>query len=70
MANEDSTQLETNVVAGIDLKAHAQRIEKQNHLATVILTVIVGFVLLLLASIVIYILVQGLPKVFTPGFLT
>ena len=70
MANEDSTQLEANVVAGIDLKAHAQRIEKQNHLATVILTVIVGFVLLLLASIVIYILVQGLPKVFTPGFLT
>ena len=62
----DSKTAELNV----DLDAHADKIGKQDKLATVILTVIVGLVLALLAAIVIYILVQGLWKVFQPGFLT
>ena len=54
----------------VDLNAHATKIGKQDKLATVILTVIVGLVLALLAAIVIYILVEGLWKVFQPGFLS
>lgn len=53
-----------------DLQAHAAKIRRQDNIATGILTAIVGLVLLLLAAIVVYILVQGLGKMLTPGFLT
>lgn len=69
MANETSS---VTTVGGkaVDLSAHATKIGKQDKVATVILTVIVGLVLALLAAIVIYILAEGLWKVFQPGFLT
>ena len=69
MANETSS---VTTVGGkaVDLSAHATKIGKQDKVATVILTVIVGLVLALLAAIVIYILAQGLWKVFQPGFIT
>ena len=53
-----------------DIEAHAKRIDRQDKVATGILTAIVGAVLLLLAAIVIYILVQGLGTALSPGFLT
>ena len=53
-----------------DLNDHVTRIGKQDKAATVILTVIVGLVIALLAAIVLYILAQGLWKVFQPGFLS
>ncbi|ERL11374.1 phosphate ABC transporter permease PstA [Olegusella massiliensis] len=49
---------------------HVRRVVRQDRLATVILTAIVAFVLALLAGIVIYIVVQGIPVVLRPGFLT
>lgn len=55
---------------GIDLDEHAARIGRQDRVATGILTVIVAFVLLLLAAIVAFILVQGLGKALSPDFLT
>ena len=55
---------------GIDLDAHARRIGAQDRVATGILTVIVVFVLGLLAAIVAYILFQGIGKALAPGFLT
>ncbi|MCC6103225.1 MAG: phosphate ABC transporter permease PstA [Atopobiaceae bacterium] len=57
-------------ILDVDLDEHARRIRKQDRIATIFLTVIVGFVLALLAALVIYILAQGLPEVLTPGFLT
>lgn len=54
----------------VDLNDHVTRIGKQDKAATVILTVIVGLVIALLAAIVLYILAQGLWKVFQPGFLS
>lgn len=53
-----------------DLEAHAKKIGRQDKIATGVLTVIVGAVLLLLAAIVLYILYQGLGKALSPGFLT
>jgi phosphate transport system permease protein len=44
---------------GVDLDDHVKRIGRQDRVATGILTVIVAFVLLLLASIVAFILIQG-----------
>ena len=72
MANEASTENGVTIIGGqsVDLNAHAARIGKRDKLATVILTVIVGLVLALLAAIVIYILAQGLWKVFQPGVIT
>ena len=72
MANEASAENGVTIIGGqsVDLNAHAARIGKRDKLATVILTVIVGLVLALLAAIVIYILAQGLWKVFQPGFIT
>ena len=55
---------------GIDLDEHAARIGRQDRVATGILTVIVAFVLFLLAAIVAFILIQGLGKALSPGFLT
>ena len=69
MANETSSATTVGGKA-VDLSAHATKIGKQDKVATVILTVIVGLVLALLAAIVIYILAQGLWKVFQPGFIT
>ena len=69
MANEANSETTVGGKA-VDLNAHAAKIGKQDNIATVILTVIVGLVLALLAAIVIYILVEGLWKVFQPGFLT
>lgn len=53
-----------------DLTAHVNRIGRQDKIATGILTFIVGFVLVLLAAIVIYIIARGAGKALTPGFLT
>lgn len=53
-----------------DLTAHVNRIGRQDKIATGILTFIVGFVLVLLAAIVVYILARGAGKALTPGFLT
>lgn len=53
-----------------DLTAHVARIRRQDQVATGVLTAIVGFVLLLLAAIVAYILYEGLGKALSPGFLT
>ena len=53
-----------------DLTAHVNRIGRQDKIATGILTFIVGFVLVLLAAIVVYILVRGAGRALTPGFLT
>ena len=53
-----------------DLSAHVARIGKQDKIATGILTAIVGFVLLLLAAIIVSILARGGGIALTPGFLT
>ncbi|WP_308622568.1 phosphate ABC transporter permease PstA [uncultured Enorma sp.] len=53
-----------------DLSEHVKRIGRQDKIATGILTAIVGFVLALLAAIIIYILVRGGGVALTPGFLT
>ena len=55
---------------GVDLNEHAARIGRQDRVATGILTVIVAFVLALLAAIVAFILFQGLGRALSPGFLT
>lgn len=52
------------------MAAHVRRINSQDKIATGILTAIVGFVLLILAAIVIYILVAGAGKLFDVSFLT
>ncbi len=52
------------------MAAHVRRINSQDKVATCILTFIVGIVLLILAAIIIYILVQGAGKLFDIGFLT
>lgn len=53
-----------------DLLAHSLKIAKQDKIATGILTVIVGFVIVLLVAIIAYILVSGLWRALKPGFLT
>ncbi|WP_297036897.1 PstA family ABC transporter permease [uncultured Enorma sp.] len=65
MANQTPEVVETR-----DLSAHVKRIGRQDKIATGILTAIVGFVLALLAAIIIYILVRGGGVALTPGFLT
>ncbi len=57
-------------MANFDMQAHVRRINRQDRIATGILTAIVGFVLVVLAAIVIYILVAGAPKLFDVNFLT
>ena len=70
MASADDNA--TTVIGGqpVDLNLHATKIGKQDRLATAILTAIVGLVLALLAAIIIYILFQGVGKMFSPGFFT
>lgn len=53
-----------------DLDAHAAKIGRQNKVATVILTVIVGLVLVLLAAIIVFILGKGIAVMVSPGFLS
>ena len=53
-----------------ELDAHVRRIDSQDKVATGILTVIVGLVMLLVVAIIAYILVRGAGRALTPGFLT
>ena len=52
------------------MEAHVKRISRQDKIATVVLTAIVGFVIAMLAAIVLYILVSGAGKLFDISFLT
>ena len=52
------------------LGAHVDRINRQDKIATGVLTVIVGLVILLVVAIIGYILVRGAGRALTPGFLT
>ncbi|WP_321971780.1 phosphate ABC transporter permease PstA [Paratractidigestivibacter sp.] len=74
MASEKNTTSKAACVEqgglAVDLDAHARRIGRADRVATGILTVIVVFVLGLLAAIVAYILIKGLGRALTPGFLT
>ena len=54
----------------IDMAAHVRRINAQDKVATSILTVIVGLVLLILAAIIVYILAAGIGKAVDINFLT
>ena len=54
----------------IDMAAHVRRINAQDKVATGILTVIVGLVLLILAAIIVYILAAGIGKAVDINFLT
>ena len=57
-------------MASRDLTAHVKRIGAQDRIATGVLTLIVGAVMVLLAAIIVYILVRGAGRALTPGFLT
>ena len=57
-------------MANESMEAHVRRINRQDKIATGVLTAIVGFVLLILAAIVIYILTSGAEKLFDASFLT
>ena len=57
-------------MASAGMEAHVKRINRQDKIATVILTAIVGLVIAMLAVIVIYILVSGAGKLFDISFLT
>ena len=57
-------------MANRSLDAHVARIDRQDKIATGILTVIVGLVILLVVSIIAYIIVRGAGRALTPGFLT
>ena len=54
----------------VALDAHVRRIDSQDKVATGVLTVIVGLVMLLVVAIIAYILVRGAGRALTPGFLT
>ena len=62
MASENSRAL--------SLDAHVKRINSQDKIATGVLTVIVGLVMLLVVTIIAYILVRGAGRALAPGFLT
>ena len=57
-------------MASAGMEAHVKRINRQDKIATVILTAIVGLVIAMLAAIVIYILASGAGKLFDISFLT
>lgn len=57
-------------MARAGMEAHVKRINRQDKIATVILTAIVGSVIAMLAAIVLYILVSGAGKLFDISFLT
>ena len=56
-------------MANFDMSAHVRRINRQDRIATGVLTAIVAFVMIMLAAIVLYILVAGAPKLFDINFL-
>lgn len=56
-------------MASAGMEAHVKRINRQDKIATVILTAIVGLVIAMLAAIVLYILVSGAGKLFDISFL-
>ena len=62
MASENSRAL--------SLDAHVKRINSQDKVATGILTVIVGLVMLLVVAIIVYILARGAGRALTPGLIT
>ncbi len=53
-----------------NLSERAIKAKRQDKTATVIISVIVGFIILLLAAIIIYILAKGIGKAVDPSFLT
>lgn len=53
-----------------NLSERAIKAKRQDKTATVIISVIVGFIILLLAAIIIYILAKGIGKAVDPAFLT
>ena len=60
-------------MANISVEAQNARIKRSmrnDRIATGILTLIVGLVMLIVVSMVIYILAQGIGQLFQPGFLT
>ena len=65
MASEKTASSRTSA-----LDAHVARIDRQDKIATGVLTVIVGLVILLVVSIIAYIVVRGAGRAFAPGFLT
>ena len=65
MASEKTASSHTSA-----LDAHVARIDRQDKIATGVLTVIVGLVILLVVSIIAYIVVRGAGRAFAPGFLT
>lgn len=67
---QSSTPARKGALAGFDMTAHVRRIKSQDKVATVILTVIVGLVLVMLAAIVGYVLISGVGKLFDISFLT
>ena len=50
--------------------ARIKRSMRNDRIATGVLTLIVGIVMLIVVSMVIYILAQGIGQLFQPGFLT
>ena len=52
------------------MEAHVKRISRQDKIATVVLTAIVGLVIAMLVAIVLYILASGVGKLFDISFLT
>lgn len=57
-------------MASRSLDAHVARIDRQDKIATGVLTVIVGLVILLVVAIIAYIIARGAGRALTPGFLT
>ena len=57
-------------MASAGMEAHVKRISRQDIIATVILTAIVGLVIAMLVAIVLYILASGVGKLFDISFLT
>ncbi len=57
-------------MASAGMEAHVKRISRQDKIATVILTAIVGLVIAMLVAIVLYILASGVGKLFDISFLT
>lgn len=53
-----------------DIKAQVARAKREDKIATGILTAIVAFIFILLASLIVYIIASGAQKAFDPSFLT
>ena len=55
-------------MASAGMEAHVKRISRQDKIATVILTAIVGLVIAMLVAIVLYILASGVGQLFDISF--